>query len=52
MRYTVCRVKPVGNLSNARGLLAQHGADLHELFACEARLASEVGPLVVLLGNV
>jgi hypothetical protein len=36
------------NLGDACCLLAQHGADLHELFPREARLAPEVGPLVVL----
>jgi hypothetical protein len=30
--------------------LVQHGADLHELFAREARLAPEVGSLIALLG--
>jgi hypothetical protein len=38
-----------GDLSDTDYPLAQHGADLEELLACEARLAAEVGTRVILL---
>jgi hypothetical protein len=39
-----------GNLSDAHGLLPQHGAHLVELIAHVARLAADVGAVATLLG--
>jgi len=39
-----------GDLSDAHGLLAEHGAHLDELLASEARLTATVGAVAALLG--